>query len=835
MRTRFAQSGAPSLAPPMTTLEPPAVSLASLLPSCTAALAAWNRQPHDDEACGTARAAARLAAAAVSALPKVLREGELVEAARNLVHLFLHSGRHDWPTDTGDLALAGQLRRQGWPGLLAAMILAPAWEARPAFHYDEVPLWLWPELTDYLFATPRRPWIAAGTEARAAHLRRSLEMLGQLAQANRGSAAVQGALQAYRRQAGAEVLALSAAPLADTLALRGKLLARILAPEPPTELLPLPREDRALRLGVCLPRLDDTPAVRATLAYVGSLPAEKFEVQYFVEDYTDGAFESHLRQTGAVLSLLETNSPQSGLLGAALDAALLVIDPLAAPSLLTELGSRRFAPLQLAFSTLALPTGLPEVDLWLSPEENSVKASAAERPGLLALPGLVCPSFPTTETPATTLTREALGLAPSAPLLVSFAVPARISPAQFDLWTAILTQAPDATLLLQLLAEDASAAESLPDTSRQIDQEFTARGVASDRVVILGAPPTGHADWLEVLRLADVYLDTAPCSSAPAVAAAFEAGVPVVCQTGPEPRQRSGAALLQAEHLSHCIAANAAEGVAHTCRLLASEADRAALRSQLQQAQAAGLRTHDTLAAADAFAALVTAAFDEVATHGLRAFRSARTPFRVTLRTSPADQLAEAHRLLAQGRMTEALTAAEQLLGVQPADASARRLMGKILGRLGKLERAGAYQLSLIQRDPQDSAAWLDLARTLADSGRMENALQALETGLRLDGQNVDAWFLFGELSLKAGNASLGQEVVAVLQKLAPGDARLAPLARNLNALLPARTEPEPAASYSTEVADMLRQLLPMNGDVAADVTSPDFTDPLSVRTGTSA
>ncbi|MFA5263751.1 MAG: hypothetical protein WC378_07975 [Opitutaceae bacterium] len=457
---------------------------------------------------------------------------------------------------------------------------------------------------------------------------------------------------------------------------------------------------------------------------------------------------------------------------ASLDAALLAIDPLEAPTPLTRLGACRFAPLQIATNLQAIPTGLPEVDLFLSIDESAA-SEKTERLGLLPLPAPVCHLDDKQEEPSGNFTREALGIAESAKVFVSFVHHRRISSAMLDIWTAILASEPETTLLLHPFSEGVPNEEAMQTLCRDVDLELASRGIATDRITIFGGHLPNYEDWVAIMRLADVCLDSHPCSYAPAVSAALDAAIPVVCWTGDQARMRTGALMLEAEKLGHHIAKTAPDCVTLACRLLRDASERQTIQATLKQAMSEGMVIHDSLAASDAFAALLNSAFDQIALLGSRGFKADASPFKVSLPQDPDAIMVEARNLFGSSFNGEALARLEQILAVQPFRLDARRLMGQVLAKMERHLRAAEYHIAVMQKNPQDAGIWFDLGYSLSNSGRMQDALQALEASLRLDDKQVEAWFFLGELTLKVSNASFAREVAGVLHKLVPDDDRL--------------------------------------------------------------
>ena len=80
----------------------------------------------------------------------------------------------------------------------------------------------------------------------------------------------------------------------------------------------------------------------------------------------------------------------------------------------------------------------------------------------------------------------------------------------------------------------------------------------------------------------------------------------------------------------------------------------------------------------------------------------------------------------------------EKLLGTPRDGALLRYSLGLEYAKAGERERAIAYLREAVTRDPLYSAAWKMLGKTLADSGRKEEALQAYRQGIAAAGKKGD-------------------------------------------------------------------------------------------------
>jgi predicted O-linked N-acetylglucosamine transferase (SPINDLY family) len=119
----------------------------------------------------------------------------------------------------------------------------------------------------------------------------------------------------------------------------------------------------------------------------------------------------------------------------------------------------------------------------------------------------------------------------------------KINPATFDIWCRLLAAVPGS--VLWLLNQGTASQSNLVREARQ-------RGVAGNRLVFARyRPPAEH---LARLRLADLALDTFPCTSHTTASDALWAGVPLVTRIGQTFASRVAASLLTTHGLPELIA-----------------------------------------------------------------------------------------------------------------------------------------------------------------------------------------------------------------------------------------------------------------------------------------
>jgi protein O-mannosyl-transferase len=107
---------------------------------------------------------------------------------------------------------------------------------------------------------------------------------------------------------------------------------------------------------------------------------------------------------------------------------------------------------------------------------------------------------------------------------------------------------------------------------------------------------------------------------------------------------------------------------------------------------------------------------------------------------------AHAASLIAQSRLDEAQALLAQCLGERPEDASARMLLGQLWMLRGDPARALSELETAARLDPEQSAAWRELASARRAVGEIDAAREALERALLLDPGDARAQAMLREL-----------------------------------------------------------------------------------------
>jgi predicted O-linked N-acetylglucosamine transferase (SPINDLY family) len=702
-----------------------------------------------------------------------------VTILRVVIKEFTSSGINDSAVSPDDLSLAQSALSQGWPGLLAAMLLVPSWQLPNAPVLQSVPDWLWGDYSTWLFAMPQGFCALGQTETFAAHTLRCLRDLNTWVERNAGSGAVRAALNAYVNVSMAIPLYFAQDSLKEHAVLRGKLLARELnAHRDNYEPLVLPREGRRLKVGIINRHFSPQTETYTTLPTFEALDPERFEVVLFCCRLTDTALETYCREHAQELHVLPKDLPAQleTLRAANLDVAVFGTNVTANCNEITRLALHRVAPLQVVNNSSCITSGLPHIDLYVSgslTETANAHEHFSERLGLLPGPAHAFNYRADCQEATTVWKRADVGIPEDAIVFVSAANYFKIIPEMQRAWAQILASVPNSFLLVHPFNPNWSPTYPSDRFSVEMDRALTEAGVAKDRLLISTVKFPSRHDVKELLRLGDVYLDTYPFGGVNSLVDPLELNLPVVVWEGGTFRSRMGSALLRSMGLNEFVATSAESYLRIVTELSTNPDIRKQVGARIQDLMEREPIFLDKLAASEAFGELINLAFDELVAVGRDAFRAEKKPLQIEV-SDPEALVSNAAYLFDIGMPDDAQRDLNRALGAAPQSVSARQLRAKIFNSRGQHVLATTYLLSAVRSGQAPASAWRDLAGSLRKVGRGADAISAIETALRIDQNDIESWFLLGEIAQECGHRQILSDVAGIVAKLAPNDARTA-------------------------------------------------------------
>jgi tetratricopeptide (TPR) repeat protein len=740
---------------------------ALILDPVRAALARYCECPGDPQRWHDLVVCRRVAAKEIAQLARSDRDHPLIHGARGLGREISAAGIQDRTAEPDDLALASSLARRGTPGLIAAMLLAPAWQWTDAPLLAEVPAWLVPQYVGWLFQAPQGFSAPGHAETYALHLLRRLEEMVRWVKRCPGANLEAEVLGVLADQASAIPLYFSQGHLRRHAELRGWLLSRMAGERGSAAAeLVASRDGRRLRVGFVNRHFGPQTETYTTLPTFEQLDPERFDVILFAHRAGDTPLERYCRERAArsVNLPADLHEQVAMLREAELDVVVFGTNVTAVCNEVTRLALHRVAPLQVVNNSSCITSGLPEVDLYVSgslTETAGASAQFTERLGLLPGPAHAFNYDADRQEPRPGFTRADFGLPEDAVVFVSAANYFKIIPEMRHAWARLLAAVPGSRLLVHPFNPNWSSSYPIARFRSEFESVLAGHGVAASRLAVSTERFPSRSDVTSLIGLGDVYLDTFPFGGVNSLVDPLEAGLPVVAWEGETFRSRMGAALLRTLNLSELIATDA-DGYQMIAERLATDA---VYRETICKRIRTGMeRTPvflDPLAASDAFGDLIEKAYDELAAVQRQAFRENPEP----LRAAPCMPAPEA---------VAPVTAAEArvVLRSTPNDAAARHVLGRALLEDGRAGRAVTYLLAALQGNEDKVGLWIDLARALRADGQVQQAIQALEAGLRSDDTQLEGWLMLAELARDAGAEDLAREATAIAQELAPTEGR---------------------------------------------------------------
>lgn len=574
----------------------------------------------------------RVASAAIARWPRKHSQTSHIHVVHELVREMSKSGVHDHLAAAEDLVQATEYARKGWQGVLAAMLLVPAWQWPEAPMLMEVPVWLRPDYVRWLFAAPQNFTVVGQTKSYATFQLNRLEELMRWMKRGPAEEEELKVLGAYASHCSLSQAACGWGDLRRHTELRGHLLLRAMGRrEDSYQAQPKSRTGRKLRIGIIHRHFDSQPEIYATLPLFEQLDPERFEVVLFTYVNNFSQLEGYCRQKSADMLVLPAALPsQLELLRSArLDVAVFSTNLTAECNVVTRLALHRVAPLQVATNATEITSGLPEIDLHLSGSLAATEGSSAQFTERLALlPGPTHHfNFEADRAEASlACTRADFGLPEDAFVFVSTADFRKIIPEVQQAWARLLAAVPGTYLLVHPFHQQEPSGHTVYHFYTEFEEALKREGVNSARLVVSTVTFPSRTELQCLVGLGDAYLDTFPVSVVDSLVDPLALGLPVVGWEGDTLRSRTGGSLLRTLGLEELIANSPDAYQAIAVKLAGDPLYWESCRTRIRAELAKGPAYLDSLKASQAFGRLMETAIDELAAQDRTAFRAKRQP-----------------------------------------------------------------------------------------------------------------------------------------------------------------------------------------------------------------
>ena len=389
--------------------------------------------------------------------------------------------------------------------------------------------------------------------------------------------------------------------------------------------------------------------------------------------------------------------------------------------------ARKPAPLQLSWIGYLVTTGLQAMDYYLSDP-------------FLSPPGLLDDQF--TEKllnlPAGVAYLPAQDVPPVAPAPAStngyltfgsFNRSNKLSRELLARWAALLRAIPDAKMVIAAMPDEKTIA--------MIRDWFASDGIVPERLSF--HTRTGIRDYMDLHRLVDVCLDTAPYPGGTTTYNALWMGVPTLTMTGPTLLGRIGAAIAGHMDLPEYIAHDEADFVRKGAALASNISQVINLRDKLRARFIESGMGQPALIAAGLDSALraiwrrwcadlAPVAFTADATQSTLSQWALSNKALHTVNAETAIILAIEHHQA--GRLVEAETLYLAIIHGQPQHAIANHNMGLLAGQIGYHDRALPYLCAAMRASPDEIQFITSYAHGLLLAGQAQAAIELVSSAI---------------------------------------------------------------------------------------------------------
>lgn len=190
---------------------------------------------------------------------------------------------------------------------------------------------------------------------------------------------------------------------------------------------------------------------------------------------------------------------------------------------------------------------------------------------VLRLPHCYQPNDRKRPRPTEAPSRQSLGLPEEAVVLAAFNQINKLTPEVFEIWTRLMTAAPEAVLWLQT---------NRSDVMETLRREAEARGIAASRLVQAQDLPL--AEHLARYHVADLFLDTYPCVAHTTASDALWMGCPIITCAGSTFASRVAASVANAAGMPSLAVHDLAEYERNASLLTTDRTARERLRQHLK-------------------------------------------------------------------------------------------------------------------------------------------------------------------------------------------------------------------------------------------------------------
>ncbi|WP_189523332.1 hypothetical protein [Nostoc sp. PA-18-2419] len=219
----------------------------------------------------------------------------------------------------------------------------------------------------------------------------------------------------------------------------------------------------------------------------------------------------------------------------------------------------RLARVQIADINSLVTTGIRNVDYYISGKLSELERPATQHytEKLMTLSGSgICWDFATEAQgiSTTSISRQSIGIDENDIVYICASGADTILPEVEATWAKVIASVPNSKLVLYLFnLKFSSSSYPFQAFKQRLAATFEKYNLTEDRVIIL-EPIQNRTELKACLKLANIYLDTYPCSDKTSLIAALEIGLPTVVMAGDTADSKVSSSLLQEINIFDLIA-----------------------------------------------------------------------------------------------------------------------------------------------------------------------------------------------------------------------------------------------------------------------------------------
>lgn len=560
----------------------------------------------------------------------------------------------------------------------------------------------------------------------------------------------------FNREGNREIFVLRAKIIAYFLELRGMKL------EAPAK--PAPSHRRRIKVGFLNAHFSSQTETYTSIPGFSHLDRNRFEVVVYSLNSGGGVLEDYCRRRANEFIVLPQglDAQVKKIREDALDAIVIGTNVTAVTNPVALLASFRLAPVQLLNNSSPVTSGMAHMDGYLSGSflvDSGTAAQYSEK--VLEFDGPAhCFNYGVDRrAPVVNLGRGDFGIPKEAVVYFSGANCFKIIPEMQEAWARILSRVPDSYLMLHPFNPNWSNKYPVLRFERSMHAALERHGVDAKRLVLSRERLPSRSDVLELIKLADVYLDSFPFAGVNSAVDPLEVGVPIVACEMETFRSRMAGSLLRELKIEELIAFDEDGYIGLAVKLGTDGEYRQSISAEITEAMGRNPSFLDSEKYSENLGRIIESLVGRaVPQQGLPA---ASATLEVALSAFHA------------GRLAEAEDVCRELLQADERCAGAWHLMGRMAALQGDWEVAGEFASVACELDPQNAEFVREWAEVFLWKKELEAAEQQVRRALEMETDSPEALVLLGrvlaERDKKTASLEAFQDALRIRKDYAEG------------------------------------------------------------------